>query len=281
MEQDNASSKKRLAEEPVDEERETKCVKLDPELAQLVVATKEECEKEMREWMDACDPGIFPSLYGWGLQNVAAKFIENCAQNYIAGCGEVNIKELAADHALAKSVGTGLHIIHAIAHEWARRPWICYGSYELQVLFHVLRHHIKKNNAEHHMERLLVRMMEIGENVAPHTLREVPGYAMTLVATMFYTNLHLLHPDEDQYFRLCTENIKGDHGFFEIIASNLVPDEKNTFSRSKSLIKAAQAAYQFMANHLNDYMNTPGGVKHHTPRAMRVTSELAYTITSV
>lgn len=304
MEQDNECGKKRVAEAELaeDVEREQKRTKLEPEveqlldatlvewteLEQLVNVTKAECEKEMSDWFDACDPAILhhqqpdePALYGWGGQAVGTDFIKEHAENYLKCSSAENMKQLGLDHTLAKSVGTGLHIIRAIAHEWARQPGCCYGSYELQLLFHVLRHHAKAKQAEHLLLPLLARMLEFASQAAPHTLKTVPEFGKTLVATVFYSNLALLclHTSHDfRRFALCTGNIKEQYGFYEIVAATLFKKEAQSASRSKSLILAAEKARDLVIVDFECYLATRSASHKMLPRPLVIKMETTFSL---
>ena len=279
---------KRVAEEDqleVEEEREVKRKHTLSPIEKLEVITKEEVEALATEWFNGCDPSILfrpngsKAAYGWGYHPVPFQLIKamvNCSPFYTRE-GEA---ELEKDEKLFDGIAP-LHVIHAIAKRWWEHPWVCYGSYELSVLFHVLRHYILPGR----MGPIITRLLQLTHHYSEHgdigwevkPMVGVPYYAKHLVKVMFYSNLALLVETPDG-FQLITEDIKNKElGFRDVVRSNLFPEMPISRGEPESFINAVDAAGKLIIDSCNTQLAI-NNVIELEPKPLKIVTSLHYDV---
>lgn len=128
-----------------------------------------------------------------------------------------------------------IQVVHEIAIRWQHLPHINVGHYELQALFFLLDHYIRRYD-EPHRTHIMTRLMEISNYYEKgmklkyrsyYSLTSIPTFAVALLCVMNCPRLTLLFkkPDDTGY-RSATNDIRTSRGFDNIVHSNLFPDEE-------------------------------------------------------
>jgi hypothetical protein len=306
MQVEKEQRKKRVAEEELEvgEERENKRLKQLPqadgwteEIWRLVNFEPSGVAVEMRKWIEECDPALLlfdveehnTSISNEGKESEIFTEILSvtryaCAHHYATrldkdgGIAELDVDEMKSDIALCDGV-CSLIILHTIADLWFYLPGVYYGSYQIQLLFNVLRWHLTKKQRKSNSEiaALLARMMELGAGVARKEIITVPLQCHNLLAVMYYSNLSLVLRN-----RACTRDVKHPtFGFSDIVRANLFPEELPYRSvRDTILPRDANKERDLIVNLFNEYLVTRSTPEKLTPQPLRMVKEYHYCVKS-
>ncbi len=265
MQAEHEMEKKRAPEEALEDDRAQKRVKcatevvVDP-LDAILEASLEQCQQEMRAWIDACDTKLLGAKrqevkgdFAMGTQEageyIIANHSKNCRERYeqvsaTATDPAIDRALLARDVALCQGI-CSVHTLHTIARLWFDSCQRDFTTAVLSVLFHCLRHHLELHrDADQRRLPLLVRLMELGNChfLDGELMTTVPTRAKGLLAAMYYKNIALVRRNDahlvktlgvsleeaaamSEYRITCREFLSDKYGFCDLLRGHFFPAE--------------------------------------------------------
>jgi hypothetical protein len=270
MQAEHEVEKKRAPEEALEDDRAQKRVKCNDDDKDEVVwptgsilgASLEQCQQEMRAWIDACDPKLLGAKrqevkgeFTMGTQEageyIIANHSKNCRERYELVSATATDTDTAIDRAqLARDVALcqgicSVHTLHTIARLWFDSCQRDFTTAVLSVLFHCLRHHLELHrDADQRRLPLLVRLMELGSChfLDGKLMTTVPTRAKGLLAAMHYKNIALVRRNDahlvktlgvsldeaaamSEYRITCREFLSDEYGFCDLLRGHFFPAE--------------------------------------------------------
>lgn len=255
----------------------------------LFKMTENDIQVAFAQWFDDCDPSLRQQRYGWGSQDVINPYIKShsstdlCYEYYTRTREEQgeDDDQFTKDKLLCEGI-CNLHIFHTIAREWIHRNHVCQGSYEQQVLFHVLKHNLVTKNAD---ITFMIRLFDVASKYNIYQkkpVRNTPIYQQTALAIFLYPNLHFLVKLPSNHYALSCENIKEVSGFEEVIRqANTVDSGNNCVPfNDKSYTRATKEALDYVIKKWDSFLQKryPMSVFQFKVRPLVLKREMSYCV---
>jgi hypothetical protein len=242
--------------------------RIDDSIDGLRRRTREECQQEMRDWINRCDDRIFsqPEIKdGFYCVHTAAEYcVMAYADNYLERYVDLitntfNLTLLDRDIALCRPLGCSVHILNTLTklcHESTTK----FGSTCLAVLLHCL---CKSMPDTYSRLPLLERLIQ-GGKVPKDGPWRVQSH-MTAIVTAVQHKLDFLttkavknyttYSDHNPALRPCCELfVDSKYGFTDLVRGNYFPDERTPIGGKDPLQEAMNIVETEMVSNVDAWM---------------------------